>query len=153
MKKKIFVITIAVVILAVGAFVILMVSGTFGVPEATTETTAETVKVTDPPEEELDGHFKLSDYEGTIELFSRDENFGPITDIETLLEKTETLWVEVYGRNVKNEKPYLVYFDKEVGAWLVTGTFHNPQGNICGGVAYILVDHETGDVLAVWHDK
>ena len=153
MKKRLLVIIIAVVILAVAAFVILMLSSTCGDPEATTETTEETVKVTNPAEEELAGHFKLSDYEDQLDLFPREENFGPITDIETLLEKTETLWVEVYGRNVKNEKPYLVYFDKEASAWLVQGTFHNPNGNKKGGVANMLVDHETGDVLAVWHDK
>ena len=143
MKKRILIIA-AVVILAVGAFVIL---------EATTETTEETVKVTNPAEEELAGHFKLSDYERELKLFPREENFGPITDIESLLEKTENLWVEIYGRKVRDQRPYLVYFDKEAGAWLVQGTFHNPRGNKKGGVANILVDHETGDVLAVWHDK
>ena len=123
-------------------------------PQTEPETEPETtVKVTDPPEEELAGYFKLSDYERELKLFPREENFGPITDIESLLEKTETLWVEVYGRKVKDEKPYQVYFDKESGAWYVHGTFHDPKGNKKGGVHHILVDHETGDVLAVWGNK
>ena len=153
MKKRLLTIIIAVVILAVAAFVILMLSGTFGNQEATTETTVETVTVTNPPEEELAGHFKLSDYEEYINPSPREENFGPITDIESLLEKTENLWVEKYGRKVRYQRPYLVYFDEETGTWHVEGTFHDPNGNRKGGVANILVDHETGDVLAVWHGK
>ena len=152
MKKRILIIIAAVVILAVGAFVILMLSSTCGDPEATTETTEETVKVTNPAEEELAGHFKLSDYERKLELFPREENFGPITDVETLLRKTVKLWMEVYGLSLNVRKPYQVYFDQEAGAWLVVG-LPPADPNLKCGEAYILVDHETGDVLAVWHTK
>ena len=152
MEKRLLVIIIAVVILAVAAFVILMLSSTCGDPEATTETTEEIVKVTNPAEEELAGHFKLSDYEEKLKLFPREENFGPITDIETLLEKTKNLWVETYGMHLRAKKPYLVYFDEDAGAWHVTGG-PSDDPSLKSGSANILVDHETGDVLAVWHTK
>lgn len=153
MKKRLLVIIIAVAILAVGVVAFLIGNTTGHNKETTTDTTAEMGKVTNPAEEKLAGHFKLSDYEDMIGKTSREESFDPISDIDTLLEKTEKLWVEVYGKDVQDQKPYLVYFDQETGAWLVQGTFHNPDGNKKGGVANILVDHETGDVLAVWHTK
>lgn len=94
------------------------------------------------------GRFKLSDHEYYIGRCASNESFGPITDLACLLEKTETFWVRKYGNSLTRKKPYQVFYDEDAGVWLVTGTFYNPAGK----TAEILVEHATGDVLAIWHE-
>ena len=75
---------------------------------------------------------------------------GFISDSKDLLKKVEVIWIEQYGECIKNQKPYQVFYDEANGIWLVHGTL---RSNMMGGVANILVDNDTGKVLAVWHDK
>ena len=54
---------------------------------------------------------------------------------------------EVYG---KNEYPYVVKYNKNANAWIVSGSlplFH------LGGVASIAIDKETGEILMLIHTK
>lgn len=71
-------------------------------------------------------------------------------DSKDLIKKVEAVWVEIYGECIKNQKPYQGFYDRENDVWLVSGTL---QTDAFGGVANILVDNNTGNVLAVWHDK
>ena len=94
--------------------------------------------------------FKLSEYQYFIDNFSSEENLGSISDSKELLKKVEVIWIEQYGERIKKQKPYQVFYDEANGVWLVQGTL---RSNRMGGVANILVDNDTGKVLAVWHDK
>jgi len=94
--------------------------------------------------------FEASEYEDYIKSFPSEEILGSISDEKDLLEKVEVILIENYGERIKNEKPYRVSYDKVNGIWLVQGTLHP---NEMGGVANILVEGNTGKVLAMWHGK
>lgn len=94
--------------------------------------------------------FEVSEYQYYIDNFSSEDNLGFISDSKELLKKVEVIWVKQYGEHIKNQKPYQVFYDEANGIWLVHGTL---RSNMMGGVAYILVDNDTGNVLAIWHDK
>lgn len=94
--------------------------------------------------------FEVSEYQYYIDNFSSEDNLGFISDSKELLKKVEVIWIKQYGERIKNQKPYQVFYDEANGIWLVHGTL---RSNMMGGVANILVDNDTGKVLAVWHDK
>ena len=85
-----------------------------------------------------------------IDKFPSEDNLGFISDPKDLLKKVEVIWINKYGERIKKQKPYQVFYDKANGIWLVQGTL---RSNMTGGVANILVDNDTGRVLALWHDK
>ena len=94
--------------------------------------------------------FDVSEYQYYIDNFPSEENLGFISDSKDLLKKVEVIWIKQYGERIKNQKPYQVFYDEANGIWLVQGTL---RSNMMGGVAHILVNNDTGKVLAVWHDK
>lgn len=94
--------------------------------------------------------FEVSEYQYYIDNFSSEENLDFISDSKDLLKKVEVIWIKQYGERIKNQKPYQVFYDEVNDVWLVHGTL---RSNRMGGVANILVDNDTGKVLAVWHDK
>ena len=94
--------------------------------------------------------FDVSEYQYYIDNFPSEENLGFISDSKDLLKKVEVIWIKQYGERIKNQKPYQVFYDEANGIWLVQGTL---RSNMTGGVAHILVNNDTGKVLAVWHDK
>ena len=94
--------------------------------------------------------FDASEYQCFVEDFPSEDNIGPISDSKDLLEKVEAIWIEKYGERVKKQKPYHVFYDEKNGIWLVQGTLHFYE---FGGVANILVENDTGKILAVWHEK
>ena len=85
-----------------------------------------------------------------IDNFSSEDDVGSITDAADAIKKAEKIWIEAYGKQVKKEKPYQVFYDENSGIWLVQGTL---RANSVGGVANFLADGKTGKVLAVWHEK
>lgn len=95
-------------------------------------------------------NFKSSDYQYYIDNFSSEENVGSIIDAKDAIKKAEKIWINLYGENIKKEKPFKVFYDEKSETWLVCGTLHS---NMVGGVANILIEDGTGKVLAVWHDK
>ena len=100
--------------------------------------------------DEIVKSFDLIDYQDYIDNFSSDKNIDIGNDIKIMLEKVENIWVQEYGDDVKKQKPYEVFYDETSKVWLVRGTL--PSDTV-GGVANILVDNDTGKVLAIWHDK
>ena len=94
--------------------------------------------------------FDAGEYQCFVEDFPSEDNIGPISDSKDLLEKVETIWIEKYGERVKKQKPYHVFYDEKNGIWLLQGTLHFYA---MGGVANILVENDTGKILAVWHEK
>lgn len=99
-------------------------------------------------------NFNLEDYNSYINNFSSDKVLGSTYDAKDAKKKAELVWIELYGDNVKKEKPYKVFYDTNNNAWLVMGSFHKGLlNNKTGGIAYIIILKETGKVVAVWHDK
>lgn len=96
------------------------------------------------------GKFNISEYSEVVIQFSSDKIVGTVQDVETAKEKAESIWIELYGDEVKEKKPYIVSFDELNEVWLVQGSL--PE-NKFGGVPYILIQKSDGKVLAVWHDK
>ena len=94
--------------------------------------------------------FDFNDYQYYIDNFPSEENVGNIIDAKDAIKKAEKIWIKLYGKSIKKEKPYQVFYDENNGIWLVQGTL---RSNMKGGVANILIQNETGKVLAVWHDK
>ncbi len=95
--------------------------------------------------------FSLSEYNNYIENFSSDKILGKIDNEKIAKEKAESVWIDLYGEQIKREKkPYIVSFDPNNEVWLVTGSL--PK-NMLGGVPYIIIQKHDGKVLAVWHDK
>ena len=94
--------------------------------------------------------FELNDYQYYIDCFPFEENVGNVIDAKDVIKKAENVWISLYGESVKKEKPYQVFYDKKNGVWLVRGSL---RSNIKGGVANILIQNETGNIIAVWHDK
>ena len=94
--------------------------------------------------------FNLNDYQYYIDNFPSEENVGNITDEKDAIKKAEKIWIKLYGESIKKEKPYQLFYDEKNDVWLVQGTL---QSNMKGGVANILIQNETGKVLAVWHDE
>ena len=126
-KKKAFLLLIILVIFIGGAFVVI-------------------VQNKSPVVE----NFKSSDYQYYIDNFPSEENVGNIIDAKDAIKKAEKIWIKLYGESIKKEKPYQVFYDENNGIWLVQGTL---RSNMKGGVANILIQNETGKIVAVWHDK
>lgn len=94
--------------------------------------------------------FCMNDYQCYIEKYSSDRVLGKVISAKDAQNKAERIWLEVYGNSVLEKKPYQVFFDAGCKAWLVCGT--QPSSYWFGGVPYLILDAETGTVLAVWHD-
>ena len=94
--------------------------------------------------------FEFNDYQYYVDSFPSEENVGNIIDAKDAIKKAEKIWIKIYGESIKKEKPYQVFYDENTGIWLVQGTL---RSDMMGGVANILIQNETGKVLAVWHDK
>ncbi len=95
------------------------------------------------------GEFKLSDYQSFINNFPSEKMVDAIGSAAEAKKQAEKLWVEIYGESVKDNKPYIVFYDSANKVWLVKGSI--PKNTI-GGVPNILIQAD-GKVLAVWHDR
>lgn len=97
------------------------------------------------------GEFALEDYAYFLEEFSFDKNVGAITDAREAREKGLAVLAEIYGEDVRDQKPFKVSFDEAADAWLIAGSLP-PVPMMVGGTAHIIIA-SGGDVLAVWHEK
>lgn len=94
-------------------------------------------------------NFRLYGYQYYIDKFPSDHVLSGVDNVEDVQKNAEILWTEIYGEGIKKKKPYQVFWDAENGVWLVQGTLHATQG----GVPYMLIEKQTGKVLAIWHTK
>ena len=94
--------------------------------------------------------FSISDYEECIHEFPSDIVIGAVDNPERAEEEAEKIWIEIYGKSITTKQPYLTYFDEDSSVWMVTGSMPIESE---GGVPYLLIKKETGEVLAVWHEK
>lgn len=95
------------------------------------------------------GTFDLAEYESFIEEFPSGEAYGSAATARDALKIAEDVWRKTYGEDcVKHEKPHWVSYDAKNGVWLVHGSL---PFFMLGGTAYILIEKDSGKVLAVWH--
>lgn len=94
--------------------------------------------------------FDINDYQYYIDNCPTNKNLGSIYDAEDAIAKAETIWIEMYGKRIKQEKPYQVFYDEKEKVWLIHGSL---RSNMMGGVSNILIENDTGKVLAIWHEK
>ena len=94
--------------------------------------------------------FSLNEYSDYIQRFPSDRKTDTVETAKMAKVEAEKIWVEIYGEQVKNRKPYNVFYDNKSGVWLIKGSLRNGED---GGVPYILIRKLDGRVLAVWHDK
>ncbi len=101
--------------------------------------------------------FDFYDFDYYIERFPSDEEIdamvipGKVWTAGAAVEIAERIWFAVFGEDmIKEERPYVVYFDKRNEVWLVRGTL--PE-LMMGGTANILIEKNNGKILAVWHDR
>lgn len=74
---------------------------------------------------------------------------GEIADEETAVMLAAQIFTEVFDHFcVRNERPFKVYFNENANAWVVRGTL--AEGRL-GGVACIVLDIETGEIIMLDH--
>lgn len=81
------------------------------------------------------------------------EPVGPIDDAGTAKKVAEDVWLQIYGEEVRDYQPYEVCYDEENRVWLVCGTFSFFGKELSGSTVTILLQAETGEILAVCRDK
>ena len=100
------------------------------------------------------GQFNFDEYSNYIIDFPSNIVLGPVNNAESAKDKAQSVWLQLYGESIKDEKPYQVFFDESNEMWLVTGSMPKCLFDTTkGGVANIIIRKSDGKVLAVWHDK
>lgn len=97
--------------------------------------------------------FTLEDYTYYLEEFSSDKAVGPINNADEAREKGVAVLCEAFSEEtVLNQKPFIVSCDQNTNSWKISGSLF-PIPSMHGGVAHIIIDGSSGDVLAMWHTK
>ena len=73
---------------------------------------------------------------------------GYISNKASAEKVAETVWLNVYGSSIEDNKPFKVTL--KGGVWIVEGSFH---GSGLGGVPYIEIQKNDGKILKVIHGK
>jgi hypothetical protein len=77
---------------------------------------------------------------------------GFVPDPETAIKIAEAVLSAIYGEKVLEKEPFIASLVQNGTVWLVQGTL--PQKGIYGGgVPYIKISKETGEILGVVHTK
>ena len=93
--------------------------------------------------------FDLTEYQYFLSHFPSNRTVAEIHNADQAAAQAEHLWIDIYGEDVLEKKPYQVFYDKNNDVWLIRGTL--PE-MMFGGVPWALIQSD-GTVLAVWHDK
>ena len=93
--------------------------------------------------------FDVLEYKDKTDNHASDETIGNFGDEFELAKKAGWIFFKKYGVSVLKERSYVTFYDENNAVWLVSGTPYK-EGN---GTAHLLVDADTGKVLAVWHDE
>lgn len=96
----------------------------------------------------------MDNYSHAIDLYGIEPYFlENISKPSQLRREAQKIWIKEYGVRIRKEQPYEVFFDPENNVWLIQGSFENIEGVATfGGNARMIVDAETGRVLALWHE-
>ena len=82
-----------------------------------------------------------------LDLVDYPEAFGEVKSEEEAFQIADKIVKEIYEQD---ESPYIVKFNKNADAWIVSGSL--PMFRV-GGVASIAIARETGEILMVIHTK
>jgi len=77
------------------------------------------------------------------------DSFIAVPNKETAISIAKAVWLPIYGKSIKRERPYTAYLNKD-DIWIVKGTF-NRIG--FGGVAYAYIQRKDGKIIYVIHTK
>lgn len=105
----------------------------------------------------------LQPYFSCIDIFNADENdlknldfvhyerkFGFVENEKTAFKIALNVIPIIYNNcNVYEESPFKIKYNQNADAWIVYGTLKRGQG----GVAYIGIKKETGEILFLMHTK
>jgi ABC-type antimicrobial peptide transport system permease subunit len=75
-------------------------------------------------------------------------NEGYVQDPETAIKIAEAVWLDIYGEDIYNEKPFDAVLENDV--WTVRGTLPILA---LGGTAEIKISKQDGRILEVYHGK
>ena len=77
---------------------------------------------------------------------------GYITTPEMAVQIAEIIWIQIYGKEqIEREKPFSVNLENNI--WIVEGYWDKEDCNTFGGVAYMELSKQTGEILKVIHTK
>ncbi|SHM49602.1 YbbC/YhhH family protein [Mucilaginibacter sp. OK098] len=76
---------------------------------------------------------------------------GYIPNSVSAIKVAEIVWLNVYGSEINDEKPFIAKL-KDGKVWIVVGTFNGGK-HAKGGVAYIEIQKSDGKILKVIHGK
>lgn len=93
--------------------------------------------------------FNILDYQSFINDFPYEKTSNEIKTVEIAKKEAEKIWISVYGEKIKDNQPYIAYYDSSSKTWLITGSL---QKNTTGGIPKIIIQSD-GKVLALWHEK
>lgn len=100
------------------------------------------------------GEFSALDYREELSEFAAKGIYIDEThDTSEMLRQAEVIGTDIYGDGIKKSKPYNFYYDSENELFLLNGTISTLFGNHKGGIQQMIVNAETGEVLAIWHEK
>lgn len=78
--------------------------------------------------------------------------FGAIETAGQAAKCAELVWFEVYGKQILQQRPYIIQLDEQKGVWRVSGNPAHLDG-VVGGVAEAYIVKDDGELLAVLHGK
>jgi hypothetical protein len=77
---------------------------------------------------------------------------GYITTPEMAAKIAEIILIQIYGKEqIEKEKPFSVNLENNI--WIVEGYWDKEDYNTFGGVAYMELSKQTGEILKVVHTK
>ncbi len=74
---------------------------------------------------------------------------GAIDSMKAAQRAAESLWLQVYGQEITEQKPYEVYYDADAGVWCVCGSATYYPAADDDGIVMALLAEEYGRVIAL----
>ncbi|WP_165044861.1 NTF2 fold immunity protein [Dysgonomonas sp. ZJ709] len=103
-------------------------------------------------ENEIKNSVKIENEDKAIPANTETKGYCPkdgfIPDKETAVSVAEIVLVKIYGKEVLSQRPFLVTLKDNI--WIIEGHL---EEDMDGGVAYIEIDKQTGQIRKVVHTK
>lgn len=103
-------------------------------------------------ENDIKNSVKIENKDKTIPINPETKGYCPkdgfIPDKETAISVAEIVLVKIYGKEVLSQRPFLVTLKDNI--WIIEGYL---EKDMDGGVAYIEIDKQTGQIRKVVHTK
>ena len=93
--------------------------------------------------------FDVNAYQTELETYTSELVLGRVSDTKDAAKKARSVWYDTYGLHAIINQTYFVFYDSQADIYMVKGAPPKAEG----GSPYILLNAETGAVLALWHEK